>query len=561
MTPDQFFAKFALFADTPNAVAKMRELVLDLAIKGQLVAQDPEEEGASLLLDAIQERRHAIKVKNYGDVNSSEQPFQIPSNWLWVRLGNIALASDSGWSPQCESEPREGTNWGVLKVSAVSWGVFRPNENKALPPGMDGKSDCEVHPGDFLLSRANTADLVARSVIVRETPPHLMMSDKIVRFSLPDLVCKEFINIANLCQSSREYYSKNASGTSSSMKNVGRDVMCNLPIPLPPLAEQKRIVAKVDELMALCDQLESQQKQRETKKATLVQAALTRFTDAPTPGNLEFLFHKSYAINPAELRKTILTLAVQGKLVPQDFTEEDSRVMIARALQLREKAIQEKQLRRKQVDQEIELLRASNLPANWHVESLANLVDPENTISYGVLVPGNDVSNGVPFVRAQDLCVKDHPIRPNKAIASEIESPFARTRLVGGEILLCVVGSIGKIGTVPPSWAGANIARAVARIKPIAEIHRDYLVFVLQESSIQTYFTSATRTLAQPTLNVSLIERTPIPVPPLAEQKRIVAKVEELMALVDKLEVQLAASRDAGAKLIEAVVAELARAA
>ena len=93
-------------------------------------------------------------------------------------------------------------------------------------------------------------------------------------------------------------------------------------VPLPPLAEQKRIVAKVDELMALCDRLEAQQQERETRHAALARASLARFADAPTPANLKFLFHKSYAIPPADLRKSILTLAVQGKLVPQDPNDE-----------------------------------------------------------------------------------------------------------------------------------------------------------------------------------------------------------------------------------------------
>ena len=102
-------------------------------------------------------------------------------------------------------------------------------------------------------------------------------------------------------------------------------------IPLPPLAEQKRIVAKVDELMALCDRLEAQQQERETRHAALARASLARFADAPTPANLNFLFHKSYAIPPADLRKSILTLAVQGKLVPQDPNDEPVEAILTRS--------------------------------------------------------------------------------------------------------------------------------------------------------------------------------------------------------------------------------------
>jgi type I restriction enzyme, S subunit len=184
------------------------------------------------------------------------------------------------------------------------------------------------------------------------------------------------------------------------------------------------------------------------------------------------------------------------------------------------------------------------------------LVDPESTISYGVLVPGNDVADGVPFVRAQDLMLDSRPARPNKTISPEIERAYARTRLRGGEILLCVVGSIGKLGVVPPSWAGANIARAVARILPIPEVSRDYLLVVLRSERVQTYFAEATRTLAQPTLNVGLIEQTLIPLPPPAEQRRIVTKVDELMSLCDRLEAQLTAARTESRRLLEAVLHE-----
>ena len=92
-------------------------------------------------------------------------------------------------------------------------------------------------------------------------------------------------------------------------------------VPVPPLAEQKRIVAKVDGLMVLCNRLQAQQKEREAKHAHLARAALARFAEAPTPENLRFLFHRNYDIGATELRNVILTLAVQGKLVPQEATE------------------------------------------------------------------------------------------------------------------------------------------------------------------------------------------------------------------------------------------------
>ncbi len=263
--------------------ADLRKSILALAVQGKLVPQDSSDEPAVELIARIAQQRRTMKAKDYPPVDSSEAPFEAPYSWAWVRLGNISLSSDSGWSPQCSSESRTGNEWGVLKVSAVSWGGFDPEANKALPASEEARPESEVRPGDFLLSRANTEELVARSVVVEHTPPRLMMSDKIVRFTFPDEVEKTFINLANLSDPSRQYYMRNASGTSSSMKNIGREVMCNLPVAIPPLAEQRRIVAKVAQLMVLVDALETQLAASRATVAKLLSALVAEITG--TPGN------------------------------------------------------------------------------------------------------------------------------------------------------------------------------------------------------------------------------------------------------------------------------------
>ncbi len=175
------------------------------------------------------------------------------------------------------------------------------------------------------------------------------------------------------------------------------------------------------------------------------------------------------------------------------------------------------------------------LPNNVETKTLGELVSWENKISYGVLVPGPEVEDGVPFVRIQDLALKNPTAQPNKRIAQTVEAQYKRTRLVGGEILIGVVGSIGKVGIAPASWAGANIARAVCRIVPNQAMERDYVAMVLSAKPSQDYFRKTTRTLAQPTLNVAQLSQTPIPIPTLPEQRRIVAELDALQAEVDAL--------------------------
>jgi type I restriction enzyme S subunit len=129
-----------------------------------------------------------------------------------------------------------------------------------------------VRDGDFLLSRANTADLVARSVLVTDPPPKLMLSDKIIRLKLSQRVDSRYINFVNNSTDARVYYAERASGTSSSMKNVSREVVLGLPVPLPPLSEQRRIVSRVTELRRLCADLRQRLAASQSTRSLLASA-------------------------------------------------------------------------------------------------------------------------------------------------------------------------------------------------------------------------------------------------------------------------------------------------
>lgn len=146
----------------------------------------------------------------------------------------------------------------MLKVSAVTWGEFDPGENKRLPLALEPRIDFEVQPGDFLLSRANTADLVARSVIApTDCPAKLMMSDKIIRLKFLDERVKPWANLVNNSEFARHYYKARATGTSDSMRNVSRQVIHELPIPFPSLPAQQRVMDKLARLLQFCDELEA----------------------------------------------------------------------------------------------------------------------------------------------------------------------------------------------------------------------------------------------------------------------------------------------------------------
>ncbi|MDF4751166.1 restriction endonuclease subunit S, partial [Vibrio parahaemolyticus] len=175
---------------TEESIDQLKQTILQLAVMGKLVPQDPSDEPAAELLKRIAEEKAQLvkekkikKQKALPPISEDEKPFELPNGWEWCRLGDLELSSEAGWSPKCLDTPRSEDNWGVLKVSAVTWNQYNPMENKELPNSLAPREHLEVQDGDFLISRANTADLVAKAVIVpNDSPTHLMMSDKIIRF-------------------------------------------------------------------------------------------------------------------------------------------------------------------------------------------------------------------------------------------------------------------------------------------------------------------------------------------------------------------------------------------
>lgn len=269
---------FARLTTRPEHIKQLRQTILNLAVRGRLVPQDPKGESATHFLHCVAEAKavgRKSRTLEHAASGTSNGPYPVPPGWAWTTFGSLIIDSDSGWSPKTEGFPRTGDNWGVLKVSAVSWDTFLPDENKQLLPGVSPPERAVVHSGDFLISRANTSELIAKCVVVEQCPARLIMSDKIVRLAIVEGISKRYLFVVNnYAGFARKHYAANATGTSLSMKNVSRDVIYNLPIPLPPLAEQRRIVAKVDELMALCDQLEASLACAATDRARLLEALL-----------------------------------------------------------------------------------------------------------------------------------------------------------------------------------------------------------------------------------------------------------------------------------------------
>lgn len=252
--------------DGDIAVLKqLRQTILDLAVGGRLSYQDPKDEPAEELLRQISAERDRLVdaklVRRRGDsppIDHDNTKTDVPPGWVLARASDFYLMSDSGWSPQCETNRAGPGEWGVLKTSAVSRCVFDAAENKRLPSSLEPRPQLQVQPGDFVMIRASgSKQLVGRGALVTEHDSRLMLSDKHIRLSFSSEVSARFWALVNNSTGVQSYYSTESSGTST-MSNVSRDRIGALVIAVPPLAEQLRIVETFNALSSLCDDLEQQ---------------------------------------------------------------------------------------------------------------------------------------------------------------------------------------------------------------------------------------------------------------------------------------------------------------
>lgn len=180
---------------------------------------------------------------------------EIPSSWRAVSLGLLIDRIEAGKSVRAEGRRAEQHEWGVIKVSAMSWGQFRAAENKAITdPGLIN-TRYEVRPGDLLLSRANTVDLVGATVLVTETRPRLLLSDKSLRLVPLEGIDKAWLNLALRSPFARAQFAERATGTSESMRNLSQPKILATTLALPPADEQREVVRRVTAAFASLDRL------------------------------------------------------------------------------------------------------------------------------------------------------------------------------------------------------------------------------------------------------------------------------------------------------------------
>jgi type I restriction enzyme S subunit len=332
-------------------------------------------------------------------------------------------------------------------------------------------------------------------------------------------------------------------------------------VALPPIAEQHRIVAKVDELMALCDQLEAARQERESRRDRLAAASLARLN---TPDPETFQSDARFTLNalPAltsrpnqikQLRQTILNLAVRGKLVPQDPNDEPASVLLKRITKA--KAERKKKTGDARIKIEPDPMPGEldmQLPLGWAVQSFENLF---LFIDYrGNTPPKTD--DGIPLITAKNIRMGYLNREPREYISkATFKTWMTRGFPEIGDLFFTTEAPLANIclNDIEEPFA---LAQRVICFQPYAKINTKFLMFALMSDVMQSLIDKHATGMTAKGIKAANLKPRSIPIPPLAEQHRIVAKVNELMALCDRLEASLTTSNQTRTRLLEATLAE-----
>lgn len=557
MTPDRLLAHYNRIADAPDAIARLRRFVLDLAVRGKLVAQDAADEPAAGLLKRIARERGMLR-KGWATGTNGEpglagqQPFPLPAGWAWTDIGNTCSKTGSGSTPRGGKETYVLDGVIFLRSQNVHDDGLRLDDvvfiDLATHERMSGTA---VRPGDLLLNI--TGGSIGRCSQVPDDFPDANVSQHVAILRVALAGISPFLHRLILSP----YFQAFVLGeqTGAGRGGLPKNRMDRIPVALPPLAEQRRIVAKVDELMALCDRLEAGRVAQEAARDRLAAASLARL-NTPDPDPASFTTHARFALNtlPAlstradqikALRQTILNLAVRGKLVAQNPNDNPLRLPTRRQNSVAS-----------ELDEGVfEQSRSSiMLPSRWQIAPLAQL--SEHIVDCPHTTP-KWTEQGVICIRTNQLKIGGLDLsQPRYVNQKTYLERIARLEPRTDDILYSREGGILGIACRVPEGVRLCLGQRLMLIRAAKIIRPDFLEIVLNSPFITELAKARTTGGAAPRVNMSTVRAYPIPLPPLVEQLRIVDAVERLFALCDRLEAALATGDDARRRLLEALLQE-----
>ena len=542
---------------SPYGIQKLRELILELAVRGRLAAQDPNDEPASVLLERIAVEKARLvkegkikKLPRLPAIEDQDGPENLPNGWGMARLGSIVRVLN-GRAYKKHEMLAEGTP--LLRVGNLF------TSNKWYYSDLELEPDKYIDDGDLIYAWSASFG------------PFIWKGGRaIYHYHIWKL---DFFDESNFDKHFLFRYLEaetdriKASGSGIAMIHMTKDRMEKLTILVPPLLEQHRIVAKVDELMALCDRLEQEQTDSREAHQTLVETLLRTLVQAPdaeaaqqawqrVAQHFDLLFTTETAID--QLKQTILQLAVMGQLVPQDPNDEPASVLLEKISKEKARLVKEGEIRKQKKLPEIaEDEKPFELPNGWLFVRLEDVVDIMSGVTKGRKLSGRKLIT-VPYLRVANVQRGRVDLEVLKTIDIP-EEELEKYKVHQHDLLITEGGDWDKVGRTAiwhdevPLIVHQNHVFKARRI--LQEQNVIWIEKYLNSVLAREYFAkSSKQTTNLASINKTQLRGCLVAIPPLAEQHRIVAKTDELMALCDALKARIQESETTQRHLADAVV-------
>lgn len=562
MNSAQLLSHFDRISDAPDAIPRLRRFILDLAVRGKLVEQDLRDEPTTKLLKQIQTEKERLvkagkirKQEAAGPIDEDEVPFEIPPSWCWVRLIDVLTKLTDG-THHSPTNLADGDFKYITAKNIKSEGVSLADVSYVTAKvHHEIYARCNPEKGDILYIKDGATTGV---VTINDLDEPFSMLSSVALLKLSANVYNRLI--VEFLRSPFFYMQMRGFMKGAAITRVTLTRMAPALIPLPPLAEQQRIVAKVNELMALCDRLEAAQVERESRRDRLVGSSLNSLNNGVDPdafrNHARFYFNHLPRLTTRsehiqQLRQTILTLAVRGKLAPQDSNDEPSSELFNRIQAEKARIVKAGQIRKQQ---SLPPLLPDELPfqllGQWQWLRLGEI----GLTQTGTTPSSNNpehFGDYIPFVKPAALT--GNTIDYSGVGISKDGVEHSRLIPKHSALMVCIGSSIGKVNVTDRDVCCNQQINAVT---PYLEHLTKFISFALKSDYFQKLVLANAGMGTLPIISKGKWEILPIPLPPLAEQQRIVAKVDELMAICDRLEAQLTTTQTESRRLLEAVLHE-----
>ena len=554
-------------------IKKLRELILELAVRGKLVPQNPEDEPASKLLERIGAEKARLvrekkipKQKPLPVIDDKEYPFQLPDGWVWAHFEDVADIQ-SGITKGRKLAGRELVSIPYLRVANVQRGYLDLDEIKEVKIPVEEVDKYRVMQRDLLITEGGDWDKVGRTAIWADELPYAAHQNHVFKARIflaeqSELWLERYLN----GPVARQYFA-NSSKQTTNLASINKTQLRGCLIAIPPAEEKERIVTKVDELMALCDQIEQQTEASLSAHTILVENLLATLTSSKDADELKQNWQRIAShfttlfpsdargeVSIDQLRQIILQLAVMGKLVPQDPNDEPATKLLERIAAEKAQLVKEGKIKKqKPLPPVAEEDKPFELPNGWNFIRLGTLLKKITDGTHHS--PPNGEAGEYLYISAKNIKPEGIQLSNATFVSQEVHDEiYSRCDPEKGDVLYIKDGATTGIATINDLEKPFSMLSSVALLKCPSGVLNRFLLLSMRAPYFYSEMRSGMTGVAITRITLKKLSDAFIALPPEREQHRIVTKVDQLMNLCDQIKTHLQHQQQTRLHLADAMV-------